>query len=91
MVGKVLEFLVRPEYLEPTSLVVPERLRMVECAGVDPDPRGSDVPRPRDRCGEKGAAESLPDRVRQDTEIGNLDVVCGLTLELEITSRGSAR
>src|SRR6185436_9804694 len=55
--------------------------------GVEPDAAGAALPGPLDRRAEQGAAEALSDELRQQAEVGNLDVPVRLALELEVAGR----
>src|SRR2546423_12677756 len=62
---------------------------MIERARVDPDTSGTHVPGACGRSTEQFATQAPTDEVRHQAEVRELQVVVGLTLELEITGGGA--
>ncbi len=72
------------------ALVHGERRRMIERAGVDPDPTGTAAPGRVDREGEQVRAQPLPDELGEDTQVGDLHLAGHAPVELDV-ARGHAR
>ncbi len=91
MVGQILGLDVLVEDLEAARLVVRQRRRVVEAAGVHPHPAGAvEGPGPLDRGRQQMPADTHPDEVREQPEVGDLDVTILLALELEVARRAAA-